>query len=609
MKSGFGHAYALIRVMLFWVLFGGFAPGARGQPADSLHIRQADSTRVVLDTETVPAAIRSRMHELTVLHPPGFFPREETASTGFWESRMAPQYGTTLQVYDHEIRTRLRPAVPLRYLVEHAIAGIRFDLWPEEHYPLRTHILERKEEPVVNVVYKKGDFGLSALSVDAATDLSPATHLHLAREGERYAGLYGVDGIRNERYYLALHHQISDSTTLFYSTFYARDNLGWTDAVPDVQVLGSESSSWYHHLMEWRTTGDRITARAGLNLGSQRLWLTRTGEQQELMELQRGGWLALGLPAGRRLQGDLTYRFDLFQMQSAASQLTSEPWHRLTFTPGYAGTSWQVNGRAEVLARRSPAGWQRFFLPGLRAVWQPLSRVSLRAGYRRTVRFPAWQWTQSDTYLQNAGDIGAATHLRRGEVGIHYAPVDWGSVEVSAEYLWFRDWYRLTQQAALGVVDGALSAEKFTGHFPGGHARLTLHPWSWLAAGGRYDLYPSLPVPLPEVWSRQMVTGWLHVQRFFFQHNLLAHVYAEGGALLSRLSTGWQPILQSVVYYPRVQHPGPAFFAHLYFIGEVGPFTISASFYNSLAYNLRYAVDQRPQSPLFFLSVRWQFWD
>lgn len=609
MNFGLTHGRLYLWIMGLWGLIAGFASPVQGQPADSLHVRQADSTKVVLDTETVPAAIRSRMHELTILHPSGFFPREETATAGFWEARMAPQYGTTLQVYDHEIRTRLRPAVPLRYLVEHAIAGIRFNLTTDAQYPLRTHILQRKEEPTVNVVYKKGDFAFSALSVDAATDLSPATHLHLAREGERYAGLYGIEGIQNERYYLALHHQISDSTTLFYSTFYARDNLGWTSAVPGIQVLGSEFSSWYRHLVEWRTTGERITARAGLNMGSQRLWLSPPGQQQELTELQRGGWLGLNLPSGGRWQGGLTYRFNLFQMQSRESDLTAEQWHRLSVTPGFTGTSWQVHGRAEMLARRSSAGWRQFFLPALTASWQPVSRVRLRAGYHRTVRFPAWQWTQSTPYLQNAEDITGATDLQRGEVGIRYTPGDWGQVDLSAEYLWFRHWYRLTQQASLGVLDGALLAEPFTGKLPGGHARLTLHPWPWIAVGGRYDVYPSLPVPLPEIWSRQMVTGWVHLQQFFFQNNLLAHVYAEGGALLSRLSTGWQPILQSVIYYPRVQHPGPAFFAHLYLIGEVGPFTISASFYNILAYNLRYAVDQRPQSPMFFLAVRWQFWD
>ncbi|MEJ2052149.1 MAG: hypothetical protein P8Y60_20345, partial [Calditrichota bacterium] len=86
-------------------------------------------------------------------------------------------------------------------------------------------------------------------------------------------------------------------------------------------------------------------------------------------------------------------------------------------------------------------------------------------------------------------------------------------------------------------------------------------------------------------------------------------VYAEGGGLFSRQPVGWQPILQSLVYYPRIERLNPGFFMHLALIGEIGPFTISASFYNMVAYNLRYAINQRGQVPMFFLAVRWQFWD
>ncbi len=131
----------------------------------------------------------------------------------------------------------------------------------------------------------------------------------------------------------------------------------------------------------------------------------------------------------------------------------------------------------------------------------------------------------------------------------------------------------------------------------------------WLSLGSQYVSYPGMSQVLPELWSRQSVTNWLHVQRYFFQNNLLLHLYTENSIYLSRQPSGWSPSVQSITYYPNFAAPPLSANIHLYLIGEVGPFTISTSFYNIVAYQLRYALDQRAHFPIFFLGVRWQFWN
>jgi hypothetical protein len=100
------------------------------------------------------------------------------------------------------------------------------------------------------------------------------------------------------------------------------------------------------------------------------------------------------------------------------------------------------------------------------------------------------------------------------------------------------------------------------------------------------------------------------VRRFFFNNNLLAHMFVEGGLFLQRQFTGWNPALQSLTRYPQSNLSlNPTNYIHVQFIGEIGPFTITTSFYNALGTNIAYAVDQRPHSTLFFLGVRWQLWE
>ena len=87
-------------------------------------------------------------------------------------------------------------------------------------------------------------------------------------------------------------------------------------------------------------------------------------------------------------------------------------------------------------------------------------------------------------------------------------------------------------------------------------------------------------------------------------------MFLEGGLFLQRNFTGWNPALQSLTRYPAEGLSlDPTNYLHVQFIGEIGPFTITSSFYNVFGTNIAYAVDQRPHSTLFFLGVRWQLWD
>jgi len=581
----------------------------RTQSIDSLHVRDPDSTRIILDTETVPIAIRSRLHELTIINPPGFLPREETGNTGFWQVNTSPQYDNALYVQNHQVRTRLRPTVPSRYFPEHAIIGFRFREDGQLRYPLRTHILERGEEPLVNVAYKKGDYAMNDLSISLATDLTEQTHLHLTREGEGYVGPYAMDGLENERYYISLHHQVGDSTMFLYNTFYTRDHLNWTTALPNIQKIGNEFSSWYYNQLEWQTTHHLGTMHGGLNLGSHRLWLNRTGGSTQLMELQRGGWLGARTSLFESLQTEVLYRFNVFQTQSETTPRDDEYWHRLRFRTGYQRSKINLEGEADLLGLSRYPQWEIHLEPKVRFSYTLWPFLTLTGGYQRDFSAPPRQWSYGEDPLLETGGTPALTQLDRWQVGIELHATDWSSLRLTAEHLQFQDWYTLIHSPSAGESGTSPAANPVDGQLTGLHLRAGIHPMPWLALGSQYVSYPGMSQVLPELWSRQSVTNWLHVQRYFFQNNLLLHLYAENSIYLSRQPSGWSPSIQSITYYPNFAAPPLSANIHLYLIGEVGPFTISTSFYNIVAYQLRYALDQRAHFPIFFLGVRWQFWN
>ncbi len=581
----------------------------RAQSVDSLHIREPDSTQIILDTETVPIAIRSRLHELMIMHPPGFFPREETGNTGFWQGVTGPQYGNVIYIQNHRIRTRLRPTIPSRYFPEHAIIGFRFREDGQLQYPLRTHILEKGEEPLVNVAYKKGDYALNDLSISLAADITEQTHLHLAREGEGYVGPYALEGLENERYYAAVHHQVSDSTIFFYNTFYTRDQLNWTTALPNMQQIGDEFSSWYYNQLEWRTTHHLGTLYGGLNLGSHRLWLNRTAGTTQLMEVQRGGWIGARASLGGLLLSELFYRYNIFQHQSETTPRTDEHWHHLRFRAYYQGSNVNLEAGATQIGLNRVSRWDLLLLPEFRISYSWWDILTVTGRYRREVSAPPRQWSYGENPLLERNGRPALTRLDRLQAGVEFQVTDWSSLQFIAEHIRFQDWYTLIHASSAGDAGTSLMARQSAGRLIGLHSRVGIDPFPWLSLGSQYISYPQMTQVVPELWSRQSVTSWLHLQRYLFQNNLLLHLYVENGMYFSRQPSGWSPAIQSITYYPGLAAPAASACIHLYLIGEVGPFTLSTSFYNILAYQLRYALDQRAHFPVFFLGVRWQFWN
>jgi len=572
-----------------------------GQGLDSLHVRNPDSTHIVLDKETVPAAVRSRMHELSVIHPPGFFPREESAKTGFWQPVAGPQYQRHLFLRDHPMVTRLRPGLPLRYFPEHALAGLRFSQTDTTGFPLRTHILERQEEPMVNVAVRKGDYALNDLSVSLATDLSESTHLHLSRENKRYAGVYGTEGLNLEGYYIGVQHQLPDSSQFFYDTFYAKDNLAWTESI---QQTGSEHSSWYYHRLEWQTAGPAVNINAGMNIGSHRLWMNESTLGTEDTEFQRGGWINLGVPLINTLQIGASYRFSQFQLQTANYPTRTEWWHRISLHSQAQIAGIKLNGEVEFLGIYEGPDQEFYALPKLSATMSPFEWMTLKGDYTHNIATPPWQWQTGDSSIANIGIFDRYTEVRRGEASVLFHPFTWGNAEFSLESIQYQHWYTLLDPENSSI----LNAESNSGSLLGWHMRLRVEPLQWISLGTAYNSYPQMSQPLPGIWSRQMITSWLHVQHYFFQRNLLLHLYAENGFYLSRQPVGWDPTLQSLTYYPGFGEPSGQYYLHFYVIGEIGSFTISGSFYNILS-EIEYAVNQRLQYPVFFLGVRWQFWN
>jgi len=577
-------------------------------PRDSMNIRNPDSTQIVIDTETVPAVIRSRAQELSVLYPLGNFPREETANAGFWARNTGPQYGEVFYSNQFRIYSRFRPSVPLRYYPEHAITHFHFSGDDSVKYPLRLHMLQRQEEPKVNVVYKKGDFALGALSVAMAVDVTDKTHLHLGRESENYVGLYGIDNIDAERYYLAAWHQLSDSTQFIYNTFYSKDRTNWVGGYPNLQKYGSESTSWYQNFLQWKTQRGRTSLDFGLHLGSQRLWLSSERVNENPTELQRGVWFSVDKMISNHLSAGIRYVGEEYRLSgikvSGASEMRHQMSGELQFENKFFTLEAEAGGRY-----RSVQNTANDLFGNVKLSFAFAQHSVLGAELKQEVRYTPWQWSLQKNLFVNPFPLNKSTPVTDMSGFLEWQPLQWISLQAAGGTTSFSDWYTLEYLQPAARTDSLLSITRYNGHFSHFNVEVTIKPLKSAEAGIRYDLFPDLNQPLPEIWSQQYVSGWLHAEQFFFKNNLLLHLYSEGGYFTDRQTVGWNPMLQSLTRYPLFRQPQDLGFVHLYFAGEIGPFTLGLSFYNLLHYNLQYAVDQRPQTNIFYLSVRWQFWE
>lgn len=576
--------------------------------ADSMNIRNPDSTQIVIDTETVPAVIRSRNQELTVLYPLGNFPREETANAGFWARTIGPQYGEVFFAGQFGMSSRFRPSVPLRYFPEHAITQFHFSGDDSVNYPLRLHILQRQAEPKVNVVYKKGDFALGALSVAMAVDVTEKTHLHLGRESESYVGQYGIDNIDAERYHLAAYHQLSDSTQFVYKTFYSKDRTNWGGGYPNLQKYGSESTSWYQNFIQWKTQFNGTQFDYGLHLGSQRLWLSGQRATGQPNELQRGGWFRAHRIISKQLSAGIRYEGEDYLLSGDKMSDVAEMRHQVSGDLQFDSKNLTLEALAGGRYRSVPNTANDLF--GKVKLSFAFAQHSIIGGeFKREIRYLPWQWALQSNLFSGTPPLNKSTPVNDLAGFIRWKPLRGLTFIARGGRLSFKDWYTLEYLQPAARTDSLLSVAPYSGSFSHFDVEVKIKPLKSAEAGVRYDLFPDLNQPLPEIWSQQSVTGWLHAERFFFKNNLLLHLYTEGGYFTDRQAVGWNPVLQSLTRYPLFRQPQDLGFVHLYFAGEVGPFTLGLSFYNLLHYNLQYAVDQRPQTNIFYLSVRWQFWD
>lgn len=576
--------------------------------SDSLNIRKADSTDIVIDYETVPVVIRSRMQELSVLYPLGVFPREETAESGFWQREVGPQYGRVFYADDMPIKSRYRPAVPLRYFPQHAITGFHFAGDDSMRYLLRTYTLRRNEEPKVNVVYKKGDYALGALSVALAVDVTENTHLHLFRESEGYVGQYGIDGIETERYGISAFHDINDSTRFTYSTYYTKDKIGWVAFYLNAVPYGSESSSWYENFLRWSTNRNGLNLDFGLKLGSQRLWFSGQNWNNQPTSLQRGLWLSATKSLGERLSAGLRYELTNYDLSSDADGHLYEFWHTVTGNLEYNFSGLRWSNSATIRKRSGNQNGTEVF-GKTKVVYSLPEQLQLTAELNREIRYAPWQWSFADRWINAPINGFSATDVTSFKGEVNWKPLHWLSLQGTGEHLEYSNWYTLQYEMPAARLDSTLSVGRHTGRLDHLSASLEINPFDWVAAGARYNIYPDLNQPLPEIWSQQHVTGWIHIQRYFFKNNLLLHLFGEAGYYTDRQPVGWHPMLQSITMYPLFSTRPDLGYGHAYIAGEVGPFTLGLSFYNVLNYNLQYAIDQRSQTNIFYLSVRWQFWD
>lgn len=578
-----------------------------GKPLDSLHVRNPDSTRIIMDSETVPGAVRSRSHQMTILRPVGFFPREESGASGYWQMAPGPQYGRTILIHGLELDTRLRPGWPLRYFPQHSLIGIAPVSTDSTGYPLRSHLLERREEPMVDLVYKEGDYGLSAVSVGVATDITDDTHLHLSREGEGFVGQFGIDGLETERYYLGVHHRVSDSTRFLYSTFYARDNSTWTTATPAPNSFGSESSSWYQHLLRWNSQTRFGEWDYGLRLGSQRLWLNKTAERGQMTELQRGGWLGYHFQLNNAIGIQWRYSGVQYVLDGSSSNLQRELWHRLQGGATIRFGEFSVKVHPEIVTVST--GDEVYVLPNGNVSYEPFDWITASVELAGTVTPIPYQWEQTSEKITIPTSSVEKTSTQNITSSLEITPFNFLSVTGGAEFTQYSNWHSLAYNMPAARTDSTLTLETVDGNHTGLFASAKFQVFEEFALGGRYDVYPSVSNILPELWTRQTITGWMQAQRYFFDNNLLLHVYLEGGTLLSRQPVGWNPRFQSLTHYPLFGDPESSVFMHAIIQGQIGAFTISTSFYNAAANNLIYALDQRPPATIFYLGMRWQLWN
>ena len=587
------------------MIIGSWLPA---QSIVSLHVRDPDSTNIIHDTETVPVAIRSRAHELTVLNPLGFFPREESATAGYWSTSMGTQYGQPVSIHNLEVRTRLRSQIPLRYFPEHSLAGFSLSPVDSTGYPLKTLMLERQQEPMVNLVYKEGDYGLGAVSVGVATDITEKTHLHLSRESESYIGRYAIDGIEIERYSLEIHHRISDSTRFLYNTLFSKDRNNWTYATPTPARFGGESSSWYKHSLRWNTSTHHGLWDYGIRLGSMRLWLNRSPAQQQLTEIQRGGWLGYRHEFSSTVQVSGTYNFLQFGLDNEGTSKVQENWHKFIMNSQWDLNALRIELNAQLLGV-DRNNWDLYVLPEFNGEYRITDWLSVNGKVASTVSYAPYQWEVTPERVDSLSGIHRPTRDQMFSGGIQFDPFAALSIKAGFQRHSYSNWHRLTYNMPGARTDSTLTHTTLTGQITGLTASADLALLDWITAGLRYDVYPEIRHILPELWSRQAAVSWLHAQRYFFKNNLLLHIYCEGGTYLSREPMGWNPMFQTVTYYPLFEPPPQTSYLHLIFVGDIGPFSISTSFYNALGENLIYAIDQRPQVQIFYLGVGWQLWN
>ena len=598
---------ASIRFMLIAAILSLFAFTSFLRAQDSLHVRHPDSTAIVLDRETIPPAIRSRMHQISLRNPLGFIPREESGAAGYWNPGLRPQYGREIAIHGFPIRTRIRTSLPLRYFPQHSLIGLTLVESDTGTYPMRTRLLQRPFEPAVSVTYKKGDYALNGLSVNMAFDITDDTHIHLAREGNSYAGQYGIEGIQNQRYHLAAHHQVSDATGFLYHTLYTRDRNIWTAATPTPRRLGNEKTRWYHHLLRWRTVLQNASLEYGFRVGSHRLQMNGEPTVQHWTELQRGVWAGAESDPLRNLTLGLRYRLDEYHVQPGNSSVRRERWHHSRVTAAYDGSSLFIENHLTMLYPEGLSN-QWFLLDDMNLRYVFNARWALFADLQKNVLFTPVQWKETGTYVTSPPEEGV-THITSAEIGTEAGPVLSTTVSGAAKYMEYQNWYRLSYQGAFDRTDSLTTMENFSGSLTLLEFSLDMKPFSWISLGGTAQWLPFQPPDLPEIWSALALTGYVHFSHYLFDKNLLLHLYAEGGMYSGREPVGWNPMLQSVTYYPSRPDPNPLMFAHGIAAGEIGPFTISVSFYNGLGRNMQYALDQRIQVPVFYLGVRWQFWN
>jgi len=305
---------------------------------------------------------------------------------------------------------------------------------------------------------------------------------------------------------------------------------------------------------------------------------------------------------------DVSYHITKYNFDNISTPQFSEQWHTLhgvlrfhrKYVVAEAGGNLIYRNAYSTLIAFEPQVVLRFI---------PIRAISIFGKYSGEHNVPPWQWTRSFSRITNPGSLTGESSLTKLTGGVQLQPWKW--LVLTSEFIQtgYQDWYRLTYTSPIAQFDSSLTVQRLNGSGDQWASALVVHGGDWFDLGAKYSLYPGWTDIVPELWSRQQMSGWTHIQRYFFRDNLLVHVYVEGGMYMSREPVGWDPMLQSLTYYPLRTLPADLYYAHLLFAGEIGPFTISTSFYNFMGNNMIFAIDQRPQTELFYLGVRWQFWN